>query len=163
MRLAILSTFALLAACNNPDNLPPVSQDGGATPPAPEQAAPEEEPAGPAGEQAAGPEVPLAEVPAESPTETETGEALPEDGPAVEETPMDDIIVGGPCSYETDIVQATVIESDEDGALFDGPDGEFYVSEEYISPVPAFGETLTIKRERITQGTCTPQMYERVD
>lgn len=163
MRLAILSAFILLAACNNPDSLPPVSQDGGATPPAAEPASPEEEPAAPVAEQSGEPETPPAAAPGENIAEAETGEAPPEGDPVVEETPMDDIIVGGPCSYETDIVEATVIESDEDGALFDGPDGEFYVSKEYISPVPAFGETLTIKRERITQGTCTPEMYERVD
>ena len=74
------------------------------------------------------------------------------------------MIVGGPCSYETDIIEATVIESDEDGALFEGPDGtDFYVSSEYVSPVPPVGETLTLKRERITEGTCTPEIYERVE
>ncbi|RIJ16043.1 SH3 domain-containing protein [Henriciella mobilis] len=74
------------------------------------------------------------------------------------------MIVGGPCSYETDIIEVTVIESDEDGAMVEGPGGEeMYVPSEYVSPVPATGETLTLKVERITEGTCTPLIFSRVE
>lgn len=72
-------------------------------------------------------------------------------------------IVGGPCSYETDIVEVTVSEVFEDGASVTGPDGEFFLSVEYVRPVPAVGETLTIRRERIIEGTCTPEIYSWVD
>ena len=53
-------------------------------------------------------------------------------------------IAGGPCSYETSIITATVIEVDEDGALFDGPDGEAWVPAEYLGSLPEVGETLTL-------------------
>jgi hypothetical protein len=72
-------------------------------------------------------------------------------------------IVGGPCSYETSIITGTVTEVDEEGALFDGPDGEFWVPAEYLGSLPEVGGTLTLKRERITAGTCTPEMYEVID
>ena len=72
-------------------------------------------------------------------------------------------IAGGPCSYETSIITATVIEVDEDGALFDGPDGEAWVPAEYLGSLPEVGETLTLKRDRIVEGTCTPEIYEVVN
>lgn len=75
------------------------------------------------------------------------------------ENPVNGPIAGGPCSYETSIVEATVTEADEDGAVFLGPDGEFYVADEYLGTVPEVGETLTLKRELITEGTCTPAIY----
>ena len=68
-------------------------------------------------------------------------------------------IAGGPCSYETSEIDATVTEVDETGALFMGPDGEFWVSDEYLGKLPAVGDTLTLKRELITEGTCTPEIY----
>lgn len=78
---------------------------------------------------------------------------------ACEPTPP---IAGGPCSYETTIISATVTEVDEDGALFDGPEGELWVPASYLGTLPEVGETLTLKRDQITQGTCTPEMYEVV-
>lgn len=73
------------------------------------------------------------------------------------------MFTGGPCVYETDIIEATVTESDEDGAYFEGPDGEFHVPERQIRPVPAVGETLAIQRERITNGSCVPTVYSSVE
>ncbi|MDX1293855.1 MAG: hypothetical protein R3265_13670, partial [Hyphomonas sp.] len=71
-------------------------------------------------------------------------------------------IVGGPCSYETTILTATVAEVDEEGAVFNGPDGEFWIPTAYLGTLPDVGDTLTLKRDRITEGTCTPEMYEVV-
>jgi len=71
-------------------------------------------------------------------------------------------IVGGPCSYETSIITGTVTEVDEDGALFTGDEGEFWVPLDYLRTLPAVGETLTPQRERITEGTCTPEIYSVV-
>ncbi|MEZ5998206.1 MAG: hypothetical protein R3B98_05895 [Hyphomonas sp.] len=71
-------------------------------------------------------------------------------------------IVGGPCSYETSMVTGTVTETDEGGALLTGDEGEFWVPLEYLVTLPEVGETLTLQRERITQGTCTPEIYSRV-
>lgn len=68
-------------------------------------------------------------------------------------------IVGGPCSYETSTIEGTVTEVDEDGALFMGEEGEFWVSDEYLGTLPAVGDTIRFQRERITEGTCTPEIY----
>lgn len=80
---------------------------------------------------------------------------------ACEETvPLPDgPIAGGPCRYETSTVEGTVIEVDEDGALFTGEEGEFWVTTEYLGTLPGAGETLTLRRERIIEGTCTPEIY----
>lgn len=72
-------------------------------------------------------------------------------------------ITGGPCSYETSTIEGTVTEVDEDGALFMGEEGEFWVSDEYLGTLPAVGDTITFQRERITEGTCTPEIYSVVD
>ena len=72
-------------------------------------------------------------------------------------------MAGGPCSYETSVITAIVTEVDEDGALFEGDDGEFWVSDEYLGSLPKEGDTLTLKRERIMEGTCTPEIYAVVD
>ena len=72
-------------------------------------------------------------------------------------------ITGGSCSYETSIVTGTVTETDEDGALLTGDEGEFWVPLEYLRTLPEVGETLTLQRERITEGTCTPEIYSPVD
>lgn len=68
-------------------------------------------------------------------------------------------IAGGPCKYETSVIKATVTEVDEDGAMLNGPEGEFFVSDDYLGTLPEVGDTLTLKRERITEGTCTPDIY----
>lgn len=73
------------------------------------------------------------------------------------------MITGGPCSYETDTITATVTETDEDGVFFEGPDGEFYISGNDLDPRPEPGDVLTLKRERITEGTCTPEIYSVID
>ncbi|WP_139068910.1 MULTISPECIES: hypothetical protein [Hyphomonas] len=72
-------------------------------------------------------------------------------------------IAGGPCSYETSIVEGTVTEVDEDGALLMGEEGEFWVTAEYLGTLPEVGDTLTLQRERITEGTCTPEIYSVVE
>ena len=72
-------------------------------------------------------------------------------------------ITGGPCSYETSIVEGTVTEVDEDGALLVGEEGEFWVTAEYLRDLPEVGDTLTLQRERIIEGTCTPEIYSVVD
>ncbi|MEZ6002010.1 hypothetical protein [Hyphomonas sp.] len=71
-------------------------------------------------------------------------------------------ITGGPCSYETSIVTGTVTEVDEDGALLTGEEGEFWVQASYLGTLPEVGDTLTLQRERITEGTCTPEIYSPV-
>lgn len=72
-------------------------------------------------------------------------------------------IAGGPCSYETSIIEGTVTEVDEDGALFMGEEGEFWVPGSYLGKLPDVGDTLTLQRERITEGTCTPEIYSPIE
>lgn len=76
--------------------------------------------------------------------------------------PIDPHIVGGPCSYETSIVTGTVTEVDESGALLMGEEGEFWVQASHLGALPEVGDTLTLQRERITEGTCTPEIYSPV-
>ncbi len=83
--------------------------------------------------------------------------------PAACEAPVPGPIVGGPCSYETTIIEAKVKETDEDGVLFEAPEGEFWVPADYLGTQPEIGETLTLQRERITEGTCTPEIYSVVE
>jgi hypothetical protein len=71
-------------------------------------------------------------------------------------------IVGGPCSYETSVVTGTVTEVDEGGALLMGEEGEFWVSKEYLGTLPEVGDMLPLQRERITEGTCTPEIYSPI-
>ena len=72
-------------------------------------------------------------------------------------------IVGGPCSYETSVITGTVIEIDEYNARLTGDEGEFWVQLADLRTPPAVGETLTLQRERITEGTCTPEIYSVVE
>lgn len=72
-------------------------------------------------------------------------------------------ITGGPCAYETSVVEGTAKEVDTDGVLFEGEEGEFWVPAEYLPDLPAVGETLTLERDRITEGTCTPEIYLVLD
>lgn len=88
--------------------------------------------------------------------------AAPLLGVAACEQPITPHIVGGACSYETSIVEGTVTEVDEDGALLMGEEGEFWVQASYLHTLPEVGDTLTLQRERITEGTCTPEIYTPV-
>ncbi|RAN35931.1 hypothetical protein [Hyphomonas pacifica] len=68
-------------------------------------------------------------------------------------------VVGGPCSYDSTVFDVTVKAVDDAGITFDGPDGEFRMSLSELETTPAVGETLTVKRDLITEGTCTPEIY----
>nr|WP_321358974.1 hypothetical protein [uncultured Hyphomonas sp.] len=72
-------------------------------------------------------------------------------------------MVGGPCSYDKSVVEGTVIAVDEDGAQFIGEEGEFWVSDSYLGRIPAIGEKIRFQLERITEGTCTPEIYTVID
>lgn len=75
----------------------------------------------------------------------------------------DSPMVGGPCSYESSIITATVAEVEEGGAVFNGPDGEFWVSASYLGTPPKVGDTLTLRLDRIVEGTCTPEIFSVID
>lgn len=68
-------------------------------------------------------------------------------------------VVGGPCSYDSTVFDATVKDVDDAGIIFDGPDGEFYMSLSNVETTPSVGDTYTVKRDLITEGTCTPEIY----
>lgn len=67
-------------------------------------------------------------------------------------------MTGGPCAYETSVEAATAVSVDADGAVFETASGEVFVSAGDLPALPAVGETLTLQIERITQGTCTPEI-----
>ncbi|MEL6567137.1 MAG: hypothetical protein AAFQ22_01885 [Pseudomonadota bacterium] len=69
-------------------------------------------------------------------------------------TPM----AGGPCAYETSVEEAIAVSVEGDGALFESAGGEVFVSAGDLPTLPKVGETLTLQVERITEGTCTPEI-----
>jgi hypothetical protein len=71
-------------------------------------------------------------------------------------------IAGGPCKYETSIIKGTVTGVYEDGVVLMGEEGEFRVETSDLHKQPAVGDTLTLQHERITEGTCTPDIYSEV-
>ena len=68
-------------------------------------------------------------------------------------------VVGGPCSYDSTVFEATISKVDDTDIIFDGPDGEFYMSLSDFETTPSVGDTFTVKRDLITEGTCTPEIY----
>ncbi len=68
-------------------------------------------------------------------------------------------IAGGPCKYETSMITGTVTEVGDDNVLMMGEDGEFRVQVADFRNPPAVGDTLTLQRQLITEGTCTPEIY----
>jgi hypothetical protein len=69
-------------------------------------------------------------------------------------------MVGGPCTYDTSIVEGTVVYVEESGARLKGENEEvFWVPLEYLGTLPEVGDTLTLQRQLITEGTCTPEIY----
>ncbi|WP_139792216.1 hypothetical protein [Henriciella litoralis] len=71
-------------------------------------------------------------------------------------------MVGGPCRYETSIVEAKVVEQVEHGVVVDTPEGHLYVSFDDLTDRPATGETVRLERKRILEGTCTPDIVRQV-
>lgn len=67
-------------------------------------------------------------------------------------------MAGGPCTYETSVIEATAVTVDEDGALFDSAEGEIFVAAGDLPALSAPGDTLTLQIERILEGTCTPEI-----
>lgn len=68
-------------------------------------------------------------------------------------------VVGGPCTYETSIIEGTARTVEASGVTFEGAAGEFFVTAEDLGALPAVGETLTLRRDLILTGTCTPEIY----
>lgn len=98
----------------------------------------------------------------------ESGPDLPgEDAaapPPPAESEADDMIAGGPCSYEETIIDAHVIAI-EDGRVELAESGEqsFYIGSDAFPSMPEPGEDFTIRWESITEGTCTPDIYTIID
>ena len=68
-------------------------------------------------------------------------------------------LVGGPCSYESDIIEAKVAGTEGDTVMFNGPDGDFRLPASSLEGPLETGQTVTLERQRIVSGTCTPVMY----
>lgn len=68
-------------------------------------------------------------------------------------------LVGGPCSYEASTLEGTVTAIRQDGALVVASGEEWLVPQEYIREPLEIGLNVTLMREQITEGTCTPVIY----
>lgn len=74
-------------------------------------------------------------------------------------------IVGGPCSYEESVIEARVVGV-EDGLVemsSAGADYTFMLDVDDFDAPPAPGTRVALRRERITEGTCTPEIYTILD
>lgn len=72
--------------------------------------------------------------------------------------------VGGPCSYEEQMIDAHVIVVEDDMVELAGTDSEsFYMPVESFPSAPEAGADYTIKAELITEGTCTPEIYTVIE
>jgi hypothetical protein len=69
-------------------------------------------------------------------------------------------IVGGPCSYETSEISATVTSIEgTDITLVESGGEEFRLGPEDFKTLPDIGDTVRFEKDSITEGTCTPFMY----
>ncbi len=69
-------------------------------------------------------------------------------------------IVGGPCSYEVSMLEAHVVAIEDDQVEMNDNDANvFYLQLSDFPSPPRPGDDYTIKREMITEGTCTPEIY----
>ena len=71
--------------------------------------------------------------------------------------------VGGPCAYESSFITGTVQSADETGILVASNEGEVFVPDEYLRAPLEVGTPVTIERQRITKGTCTPEAFIVLD
>jgi hypothetical protein len=71
-------------------------------------------------------------------------------------------IVGGPCSYESSIVEANVVEQVEHGVVVNTPEGHLYVGFDNLTGQPATGDRLLLERQRITNGSCVPDVVRQI-
>ena len=68
-------------------------------------------------------------------------------------------LVGGPCSYEETRLEGTVTAITQDGALIVSSGEEWLVPQEYVREPFEVGMDVTLIREHIREGTCTPVIY----
>lgn len=68
-------------------------------------------------------------------------------------------LVGGPCSYEASTLEGTVTAIRQDGTLVVSSREEWLVPQEYVREPMEVGLDVTVIREQITEGTCTPVIY----
>jgi hypothetical protein len=74
--------------------------------------------------------------------------------------PMVIPMVGGPCSYETTYIVATVAQVHESTVEMIPPEGRnFNLPATVFSETPQIGEKARIVKRAIKKGTCTPVMY----
>ena len=66
---------------------------------------------------------------------------------------------GGPCKYDTSTVTAKVIAIHDNTVEFEDEIENFTMRKTEFKTVPAVGDTLKLRRDMITEGTCNPIMY----
>ncbi len=83
--------------------------------------------------------------------------------PAVSTDPVDPPVIGGACSYETTVVQASIVQvSGGDVELREASGSGFFldlVDFAAINAQPEPGQAFDITKHTITTGTCTPVGY----
>lgn len=77
------------------------------------------------------------------------------------DVPFGGQMVGGPCSYDTSVIEAEVVRVEDNLVELSGParDENFVMPIEDFGTAPEAGTEFTIRREMITRGTCTPEIY----
>ena len=99
-----------------------------------------------------------------APAFAEPEPAVPAEAPAEPAAPaIPRIKVGGPCTYETTEIAATVIEVAEGSVLMShAEDRNFNLGVNAFAVLPEPGDVLPVTKRKITKGTCQPLIYTLV-
>lgn len=71
--------------------------------------------------------------------------------------------VGGPCRYEESLVEGIVAHHEGAGFVLQTADGELFVADGNLYNVPEVGDKVTLRRQLIVSGTCTPEIFSVVE
>lgn len=95
---------------------------------------------------------------AAEPTPIDETVAMPEAA-----APSPSIRMGGPCAYETSVIDATVAELNGRYVLMSPVEGGSFNLDTALFPEsPEPGQVVQVSRRKITKGTCQPLMYRLV-
>lgn len=76
------------------------------------------------------------------------------------EEPDPGLVAGGPCTYSSEELATTVTGSDAEYVTLVAEGGqEFPLPASEFSEIPKIGDTVRVKKDTITTGTCTPVIF----
>ncbi|MEQ9506886.1 MAG: hypothetical protein RLO80_11500 [Hyphomonas sp.] len=76
------------------------------------------------------------------------------------EAPVMPIRVGGPCTYETSEIDATVLQvADGQVSMSQAEDRNFNLAAAAFTAPPVAGDVIRVTKRKITKGTCQPLIY----